>query len=134
MSKMFQGNWQKPHLLHRLTIGKDILNDHIEFSQEVFAEAVSIPACSFKQHTLYAIYRQVEGDIPFRIEVLADRRGRLLSVSKIDYQILTTESMTVGSSHHIISRPTGSLLPLLSFAARFLAYLYVSLSGTYQDD
>lgn len=112
--------------MYRLTVRKDILDHHIELSQEVFAEAISIPANGLKQHTLDAIDWQVEGYIPFGVEVLADGRGRLLGVSKIDYKVLLTASSDAQSRIRSRLAPTGSLLPLLSFAAKFLACLIVS--------
>jgi len=50
----------------------------------------------------------------------------LLGVSKIDYKVLLTASSDAQWRICSPLAPTGSLLPLLSFAAKFLACLMIS--------
>ena len=83
------------HLLYRLAIGKDFIDNHIELTEVVLPKPVSIPTDGFQQNALKAIYWQVEGDIPFWIEVLADGRSGLFRVSKGYNQILLSSAETV---------------------------------------
>ena len=71
------------HLLHCLAIGKYILNDDIKFAEVILAKPISIPTNSLQQDALNAIYGQIEGDVPFWVEVLADGRSGLFCVSEI---------------------------------------------------
>ena len=86
---------QIAHLLYRLAIGKDFIDNHIELAKVVLAKPVSIPTDGFQQNALKAIYWQIEGDIPFWIEVLADGRSGLFRVSKGYNQILLSSAKTV---------------------------------------
>lgn len=86
---------QIAHLLRRLTIGKDIFNDDIKFTEVVLAKPISVPTNSLQQHALNAIYGQVEGHVPFWVEILADSRSGLFCVSEINNEVLLSSAITI---------------------------------------
>lgn len=78
-----QEHWLS-YLLHNLPVLEDVLECYIEFAQVVLPHAILVPADSLEQHALYADHREIEGGVPFWIEVLADSRRRLLGIAQRD--------------------------------------------------
>ena len=72
------------HFLLGFSIGEDVFDSHIKFAKVVFSKTILVPANSFEKHAMSTIYWQVERNVPFRVEILADCWRRLLCISKID--------------------------------------------------
>lgn len=68
------------YLLHSLPVLKDVFQSNIEFAEVVLPHTIFVPADSFEKEALYANHREIERDIPFRIESFADDGGRFLCV------------------------------------------------------
>ena len=82
------------YLLRNLTIVEYIFESDVKLSEVVLAHTVLVPAYSFKEQTLNTNDREVERDVPFWIEVLADNGGRLFCVAQCNNQELGSWSMS----------------------------------------
>lgn len=85
------------NLLDGLAIREDLLDGHVEFAHIVVPEAVLVPTHRLQQHILWAIDRQLERNVPFRVEIFVDDRSRLIGITKVQHQKLFAGS--ISSSH-----------------------------------
>ena len=104
------------YLLLHLPVTEDIFDSNVEFAHVIFAESISVPADALNEWNTHEGH--VETDLPFRVEVLADGRCRLFRCAQVHNQVLQPSAFS-SVAHY--DRHTGSLVPFLSFAARFRA-------------
>ncbi len=84
ISRPLEQEQRLSYLLHNLPVLEDVLQCYIKLAKVVLSHTVPVPANSFEQHALYAHDREIEGGIPFWIEIFADGRGRFLRVPQRD--------------------------------------------------
>lgn len=119
-----EGFFDGTHLLVNFTLGKDVFKRNIELAEIVLAKPIVIPADTFQQRD--SNHGHFEGNVPFWVEGLENRRGRLSRISECNYQILDICQSGMDSNGGGRSvgggALTGSLVPPRSFAARFLPF------------
>ena len=108
-------------------VEKDIFERHVKLAHVVFAEAIFVPADHLKQEAVEAANGQVDELVPFRVQRFGNGNGGASRISEGQDEILRRRrscqhwrSPSTGQNDKEKAR-TGSLKPLLSFAARFLA-------------
>lgn len=104
------------------TLLENILERNIKLSHVVLAKPVMIPANTLQQRN--PDHGHLERDVPFWIQGLRYRGGRLSGISERNDQILRHVAVSLpgsGSWYHVLATMlTGSLVPPRSFGARSL--------------
>lgn len=108
----------KACLLSRLAVCEDVLQRDIEFTHIVFAESIFVPTYSLEEQALYTGNWQFDGLVPFWIERFGNSRRGPSSVSQSENKVLFP-GLTLLQWSRITRLLTGSLVPFLSFGARF---------------